>query len=633
VVTVRQPQLKIVSAPTGNVPVNTVALQPLTAQVLDKYGRPWGGVLVGLGGPLGAVSMGCESGTGSCYMSTDGNGMVSSQVTPLISGTITLNAVFENLVAQSSFTAVGTGETFTLVSPPPPTVNVGAPVSFTLQGMAPGGVTPVVNHPAWLTTITGNFAYKLCSTSFCKLWTDANGNVAVNGTAWLPGPVTIQAVMDGLTVMIAFNVVQPAQTMNLVSAPSGNFEAGASIQPPLAVQVVGSDGVTGVSGQNVTFSSTGASASIGACAMPCVVKTNSKGVASSGAIGVTGLGAVSLTASDNGMSQTANFAVVAVPDVVSLAGAPGSVLNGTTSATPFAVKVTLADGVTPAAGISVTFSLGAGSGAAVFTGCGAASCTLMTNSAGLVSSPVTGTQAGPITLEATAQLPTGPATVSAPLVVQANALAVTAVVPQFYVAAGAAVAETLSLTATAGGSAAAGQAVSWTGGPGFAVSAGSSTTGASGGASVQGNVGPLSGGVSATANGCVWGTVCAQFTATGVSASVWQVAVVGGGNQAVSGATPLNPVVAQVTDAAGHPLPGATVTVGQTVRAYEGSCPPEGRCPAGAVLASGSASAVSDANGKVSVSPMVVQGVATTTSLEFSAGLQGFATAVVSSVP
>jgi hypothetical protein len=297
------------------------------------------------------------------------------------------------------------------------------------------------------------------------------------------------------------------------------------------------------------------------------------------------------------------------------------------------VKVTLADGVTPVAGIAVNFSLGAGSGAAWFAACGAASCMLTTDAMGMASSQVMGTQVGGVSLEALAQLPTGGSTVSAPLVVVANTFAVTAGLPQMYIAEGATVAETLSLSAIENGTAAVGDVVSWTGGSGFVVSATSSTTDADGAASAQAMVGPLTGGSSATASGCVWTTVCAQFTATAVAAAVWQVAVVNGGNQSVSGGAALNPVVVQVTDGSGHALPGATVTVGQTVRAFDASCPVEGRCPAGAVLASSESSGISDAHGEVPVTPMVVPGVATTTSLAFSAGLQGFATAVVSSSP
>jgi hypothetical protein len=367
--------------------------------------------------------------------------------------------------------------------------------------------------------------------------------------------------------------------------------------------------------------------------MPCVVKTNASGVASTGAIGAGAVGAVTLTASDNGMTQTASFMVTPPPDVVSLTGFPGSVYVGATATAPFAVKVTLADGVTPVAGIPVNFSFGAGSGAATFSACGAANCMLTTNAAGEVSSLVAGTEPGAVTLVATAQLPTGASMVSSALAVEPNVYGVTATVSQFYVAEGAAVAETLALTAVENGGAATGQAVSWTGSNGFSVSAGSSTTDANGAASVQATAGPLPGGVSATASGCVWTTVCAQFTATAVSATVWQITVTSGGNQSVSGGAALSPVVVQVTDPAGHPLPGAPVTVGQTVRAYAGICPAEGRCPAGSVLATGGSSGVSDANGNLAVTPMGVPGVATTTSLAFSAGLQGFATAVVSSLP
>jgi hypothetical protein len=428
VVTVPKPQLKIVSAPTGNVPVGTVAPQALTAQLLDEWGNPWSGMDVTLGGPLGDVSMACEANTGSCVVATDANGMVSSRVTPLKPGTITLEAIFYNLVAQSSFTSVGTAETFTLTAPPPATVNVGSQVSLTLHATGPDG-NPAVNQTAYIATTSGNFAYLGRTSGTFKANTDANGNITVVGTSWTPGTVTIQAMLYGITVVVPFNVVEPAQTMNLVSAPTGSFQVGATIYPSFAVQVVGTDGVTGVSGQNVTFSASAVGASIAGCAMPCVVKTNSNGVASSGLISVRGAGAVTLTAADNGMTQTANFTVVGIPP------------------------------------------------------------------------------------------------------------------------------------------------------------------------------------------------------------DVWEVTVVSGSNQSVSGGVSLNPVVVQVTDGAGHTVAGATVTVGQTVRAFDASCPAEGRCPASAALASGTSTVVSDANGDVSVTPMVVAGVGTTTSLEFSAGLQGFATAVVSSTP
>ncbi len=420
VVTVPQPQLLILSAPTGDVPVGTLASEPFTAQLLDAWGNPLVGAGITLGGPLGAVSVSCEAGAGSCVETTDSNGIVSTMVTPLQAGVITLEAVYLNLVAQASFTSVGTAETFTLVTPPPATVNVGTPLSFTLKGIEPDGVTPVVGHPVFLATTSGDFGYQSCAIAACKLWTGTNGEVVVNGTAWQAGTTTIQASLDGIIVVVTFNVVQPTQTLNLVSEPSGNYYAGRAI-PAFVVKVVGPDGVTGVNGQNVTFSASAASgetAGISACTMPCVVQTGVGGVASSGAIGVSGLGSVMLTASDNGMVQTAQFTVVPAPDVVTLQGAPASVYRGATAAQQFAVKVTLADGATPVAGMTVILSLGAGSGGATFAACGAATCTLTTNAAGVISSQVAGTQSGSVALIATAQLPTGAAAVSATLLVE-----------------------------------------------------------------------------------------------------------------------------------------------------------------------------------------------------------------------
>ena len=64
----------------------------------------------------------------------------------------------------------------------------------------------------------------------------------------------------------------------------------------------------------------------------------------------------------------------------------------------FAVAVTSADGITPRVGVPVMLSLGAGSGAVQFVGCGAKpSCSVVTDANGRVSSLVNGTQVGAVT--------------------------------------------------------------------------------------------------------------------------------------------------------------------------------------------------------------------------------------------
>jgi hypothetical protein len=221
---------------------------------------------------------------------------------------------------------------------------------------------------------------------------------------------------------------------------------------------------------------------------------------------------------------------------------------------------------------------------------------------------------------------------SATLQVIANVRSVTALEPTTYLAAGATAELELDVNAMQNGSPAAGQTIAWTGGTGIAFDSATSTTDALGNASIQATLGPLPAGTQALATGCGWGTVCGQFTVSSVGPSSWEIAIASGGLQHTTGGAALNPVVAQVTDGAGHPLLGATVTVGQTVRALV-VCPPTGRCPTAPVLAAGSTVVVSDAAGQVSVSPLVSPGTATTTALAFSTGTQGFATTTVSSSP
>lgn len=427
VVTALQPVLKLISAPTGMVNVGTIAPQALTAQLLDKRGNPWKNQEVTLGGPLGSVSMSCEPGTGSCVALTDANGMVTSFVTPLKPGNITLEAVYNNLVVQASFTSVGASESFLLSAPPPANVIQGSPVSFTLRAVGSDG-QPVIGHKSYFSTTTGVFAYTKCSLVNCQASTNSQGLITVTGTGWIAGPVSISAVLDGITVVISFNVLASAESMNTLTAPSGSYPSGTPILPAFTVQVVAADGRTGVRGENVTFTSVGGAAGILACTMPCVVKTDASGFATTGAISVRGPGPISLLATDNALSQSAAFVAL-----------------------------------------------------------------------------------GPVT--------------------------------------------------------------------------------------------------------------------------AWQVVVVQGGGQAASDGAALHPVVVQVTDGFGNLVVGATVKIGQTVRALDADCPVTGRCPAAAVLASSSSSGISDALGEASVMPRGIEGRPTFSALAFSAGQQGFATAVVSSRP
>ena len=108
---------------------------------------------------------------------------------------------------------------------------------------------------------------------------------------------------------------------------------------------------------------------------------------------------------------------------------------------------------------------------------------------------------------------------------------------------------------------------------------------------------------------CLWTSVCASEAVYGVAPADWQLAVVSGAGQSVPSGSTLGPVTLLVTDAGGHSVQSATVQVYQTVSAWEGVCPAQGRCASAPVLASARSTVVSDANGSVVVTPMDVPGV------------------------
>jgi hypothetical protein len=629
--TLRSPTITILSAPSGNVPVGAFSPTPLTAQLLDGYGRPMVAFPIALGGPLDGVALGC--GVPSCIIDTDQNGMASTTVAPAHAGLIQLSAVWDSLVADAYFTAVGSTIAFNLMTPPPPSVPVLSHVSFSLLATTNGAGGPLPNQTVWVTVTSGDFAIHGCDSGFCKLYTNQSGIVTISGTALTPGLDTIAVAMDGIIVTVSFQVLPADQAMKLISAPAGTYPPGAAVTPAFAVQVVAADGVTPVPGQNVTFSVPGGAASLAACpATPCVIKTNASGIASSGLVSPFGLGPVTLQATDNALVQSASFSVVPKPDKVQLLSTPTSVFMGSTAATPFAIAVTGADGTTPAIGVTVTLSLGSGTGAAWFSACGQPTCTLVTDAAGRVSSAVEGVQLGATVLVATVTLATGNQTLSSPLLVVANVETLLALQPPVFLAEGAIITFPLRVAAVANGSPAADLTVTWTGGTGFAVSPAASPTDASGHASAQSVVGPLAAGTQVSASACAWTSICAQFQAAAVPASAFAVTIVSGAAQAALG-TPLSPVVAQVTDGSGTPVAGASVNIGQTAYALDVPCPAAGRCPASPVLASGSTMLITNLAGQVSITPLTVAGTSTSTALAFSAGTQGFATTIVTSKP
>jgi hypothetical protein len=318
------------------------------------------------------------------------------------------------------------------------------------------------------------------------------------------------------------------------------------------------------------------------------------------------------------MTQALSYA--APVTTLSLLTAPaGAVVLGQQATVPFAVQVLQGDGVTPVVGEVVTFTTTAG--AVQFAASGAATCTLQTDANGIASTLVTPETSGIITLRATGI--DGTATASFTSITQVRTA--TPVQPVEYIAAGATIAWTPQLNVADNTASTAGVPVDWRRISGTVIASPSqSQVNTQGVASTLATAGPLAPGAQALLSGCAWTNVCATFTTQAVDLAELRLVAVSGAGQIVSASGALSPVVLLVTDAASHPVAGATVQVYQTVDAWELPCPDRGRCPIPPVLASTQYSLISDANGLLTITPQQLVGTAETTNLAAATGTQGF---------
>jgi hypothetical protein len=360
-----------------------------------------------------------------------------------------------------------------------------------------------------------------------------------------------------------------------------------------------------------------------------VATAPTKGVAQAGSTAVDVAVLDASTGGSTTMQGALTYTGQAV-DTIALVSTPAALETGVVATTPFAVRVYQTDGVTPAAGATVSF---VATGGAAFSSCaGATSCSGTTDATGLAQQQLVGTAAGSAMVSATET--SGGASVQASLMDTDPVRSVTIGAATQYLAAGASGNWSISLIATQDGAAAAGVPVAWsTAAAGFALTPAASATGGDGSATVAVQVSNIGGGSTNVVSGCVWTTVCATWTVFGVAPPQWTIAVASGDAQSVSTGATLGTVTLLVTDGAGHPLPGAAVNVYQTSYAWEGACPSDGPCAAAPVLATAQSSAVSDANGLVQVTPLQVPSVAQTVKIAASTGTQGFATAGLEVTP
>jgi len=246
---------------------------------------------------------------------------------------------------------------------------------------------------------------------------------------------------------------------------------------------------------------------------------------------------------------------------------------------------------------------------------------VLTDSTGLASTAVTPTAFGTVMLQASAAGATQTDTFNAVL------RNVTAARPVEYIASGATVVWMPQAIVVQNDAPAPGQLVSWTGSSGMSVSFSQTAANSLGVAEVTATVGPLSAGVQANGQACVWSVpaaVCAGFTAIGIDLADLRLSVVSGAGQRIPLGGTFAPVVIEVTDVAGDPVAGAAVAIHQTASAVGMPCPAHGPCPIAPVYAAAETATVSDADGLFTVTPMQVAGVAGKTNIAVATGTQGF---------
>ncbi len=313
-------------------------------------------------------------------------------------------------------------------------------------------------------------------------------------------------------------------------------------------------------------------------------------------LGVTSLlGALSYDAANN--------------DALGLADGPAPVVPmGVPQA--FTVRALNADATAPVGGVTVTFAVAIGT---AVLGCGQTTCTATTAGDGTATMMITANSTDMAAV-------TGALNNGSTIKVEFTGTAPPAIIPveaALYVAPGVSFTWMPQALVLQGTGAWPGQTVTWVGSNGASVPAvARSVSDAQGLASMTVTAGPLAANQQAAVYACLNGwTVgsagCAAFQVVGVHTETAALTAVSGAGQTLSvGDTPA-PVVVRVTDAIGHPMAGGTVIFYETLKQWTPKCSPHGRCAAAPVLSRQTVTAVSGADGLVTMTPLNAAGMAT----------------------
>jgi hypothetical protein len=231
-----QPALVLLSAPVGQVFTGSAADTPFAVQLLQSDGvTPIPGAAVTLSVTAGQAQLDACGG-GACTLTTDAQGRVSTLVTPLAPGGVTLSAASSAGTVTASFTAITRIQTLTALNPNL-YIAAGSHVDWEPQVLLSDNAASAVGIPVQWTADSGSISVSPSATfadsSSIAQTLASIGPLGVNTTA----SVTACA-WAAVCTSVAIQSVAPDQWRLKVVSGSGQAVAPGAALVPVVVRVV-----------------------------------------------------------------------------------------------------------------------------------------------------------------------------------------------------------------------------------------------------------------------------------------------------------------------------------------------------------------------------------------------------------
>ena len=270
---------------------------------------------------------------------------------------------------------------------------------------------------------------------------------------------------------------------------------------------------------------------------------------------------------------------------------------------PFTVRAMNWNNQSPAAGVTVNYSVTEGSAA---LDCGQTICSVTTAGDGTATVMATATSTS--LAQVTASLTNG--VNIATEFIGGTAPTISAITPTLFLAIGETAQWNPQGLVLNNGVPASGVVVTWTSSA-SSVSAPTtaSLSGTNGVVTQQITAGPLNAGDVIPVNACLANTVvCTQFNIVAVHTQTAQLISESGTSQSVPAAGNFVPVVLEVIDAVGHPMAGAVVTFYETLDDWTPHCPAHVVCPPAPLMEQQTVQTTSATDGTVTLTPLSITG-------------------------